>query len=200
MCFRGKFKNKIIKFKPQIVLIPENLQIIYIGSAIKFYVENLETKVNSLFDKPYFINFINNQTNYEFYIDNEFIEYKISKSMLYTFTSKFKNSLRGISKLYTGSINLQGLGFSVTITKLETSEYNLFFRFGFKDKCNYIMPTTVRIDNADSAKTRILLSCKSMELLKKVQIQIRNLRKPSAFKLQGIYLDDIFPKVKKFVK
>jgi ribosomal protein L6P/L9E len=62
------------------------------------------------------------------------------------------------------------------------------------------MPTTVRIDNADSAKTRILLSCKSMELLKKVQIQIRNLRKPSAFKLQGIYLDDIFPKVKKFVK
>jgi len=199
--YRKNLKNdQQVKVKPQVVEIPQNLTIEYITKFLKFYVENQLTKINNYFEKPIFIDYKIIENKIYFTIKQDFLKFIASKMMLYTFTSKFKNAIFGISSLYKGTINLQGLGFSVNITKLLTGKYNLFFRFGFKDKYNYVMPDDINIDNVETAKTKVLLSCTSIETLKKVQIQIRNLRKPKAFKLQGIYLNDIFPKVKKFVK
>lgn len=151
---------------------------------------------------PFFLYFdLNMQTNIlTFFIKPEFIHYNASKMMYYTFVSQFIHGIKGISELYRGVINIQGLGYSCAITKLKNNKYNLFFRFGFKDKYNYIMPNNILIEKYETVKTKMVIFCHSLELLKKVQIDIQRLRYPKAFKLQGIYLNDTFPKVKKFIK
>jgi ribosomal protein L6P/L9E len=193
-----------IKNKSRIINIPSNLNILInkVNIIKNFFVENKETKENCLILVPFFLDFkfIDDNTKIIFLIKDIYKTYKASYMMFYTFTSKFLNELKGISELYRGTINIQGLGYSVQITKKKNIYYNLFFRFGFKDKCTYIMPKNIIIENMETAKTKIILLCKNLELLKKVQLQIQLLRKPKAFKLQGIYLNDIFPKVKKFVK
>lgn len=188
-----------MKVKLQTVNIPKNLQII-IKENNNLFIENIETKINLLISVPVFFNYNFNENFIEFSIKNEFLKYPAAKMLLYTFRSKFEHQINGISICYRGTINIQGLGYSVHITKLANGKYSLFFRFGFKDKCTYIMPNNIYIENVETAKTKIILLCNSLELLKQVQIQIQNLRRPKAYKLQGIYLNDIFPKIKKFVK
>jgi ribosomal protein L6P/L9E len=196
--FVPKIKNKF-----RIINIPLNLNLIYnLKRKNYFFVENKETQENCYILLPYFLDFqfIENNSKIKFNIKDIYKIYKASYMMLYTFTSKFLNEIKGISELYRGTINIQGLGYSVQITKLKNSYYSLFFRFGFKDKYTYIMPKNIIIENMETAKTKIILLCKNLELLKKVQLQIQLLRRPKAFKLQGIYLNDFFPKVKKFIK
>lgn len=203
-------KNLLLKKSKYIfryILFPKNLNINYIVnnrinqySYFSFYIENIENKENCRIKMYSFLNFENFDDKIKVFIKNAFINFKKAKMILYTFCSKFINEMNGISLLYRGTINVQGLGYTVKITMINKNMYNLFFRFGFKDKCNYIMPKGIKIENVETAKTKIIMHCKNIELLKKVQIQIQNLRKPKAFKLQGIYLNDIFPKVKKFVK
>jgi len=69
----------------------------------------------------------------------------MSKALFKTITTKLVHQLKGVSELYRGVINIQGLGYSVAVTKLKNNKYNLFFRFGFKDKFNYIMPDKILI-------------------------------------------------------
>jgi ribosomal protein L6P/L9E len=151
---------------------------------------------------PFFIDYEFNldNSNAKFIIKPEYQNYQASKMMYYTFVSEFTHKVNGISSFYRGVINIQGLGYSCAVTKLKNNKYNLFFRFGFKDKYNYIMPDNILIENYETVKTKMVIYCHSLELLKQVQIQIQRLRYPKAFKLQGIYLNDTFPKVKKFVK
>jgi ribosomal protein L6P/L9E len=201
----------ITKYKYRIISIPLNINVKLILRTFKtpipctfysFYIENKENKENCVLSLPSFLDciYVENDSQIKVFIKTTFLPYIQSKAILYTFSSKFKNTINGISALYRGTINIQGLGYTVSITKITKNKYNLFFRFGFKDKCNYIMPKGIIIENPELAKTKIIMYCKNIELLKKVQIQIQTLRKPKAFKLQGIYLNDIFPKVKKFVK
>jgi ribosomal protein L6P/L9E len=191
----------LIKVKDKFVNIPENLNLIFFEKELKFYVENTLTKENCFIILPPFLTFKKESDfRYKFFIKEFYLKYYASKMMLYTFVSKFQIEIKGISESYKGTINIKGLGYSVAVTKLENNKHSLFFRFGFKDKFTYIMPSSINIENAATAKIQLILNCKNLELLKKVQIQIRNFRKPKAFKLQGIYLNDIFPKVKKFVK
>ena len=131
-------------------------------------------------------------------IENE-KKIKHAQIMLITFSSKLRHQLKGVSELYNGVINLKGVSYSVNITKKE-NRYNLFFRFGFKDTYNYLMPEEIIINNLETAKSFISISTHSLERLKQVQRDIQQLRYPKAFKLQGIYLDNKFPKVKKYVK
>lgn len=195
----------------RIISVPLNIKIELIKKEFdfpiksvffSFSIQNIENKENCIIHLPNFLDFIFLEKNLKIkvFIKNSFLPYIKSKMILYTFCSKFINNMNGISSLYRGTINIQGLGYTVSITKLNKIKYNLFFRFGFKDKCNYIMPKGIIIENPETAKNKIIMYCKDIELLKKVQIQIQTLRKPKAFKLQGIYLNDIFPKVKKFVK
>lgn len=194
---KSKVKNKFI-------VIPENINL-DINSfiklkLIKIYIENKDTKDNVFFFLPMVYDYKLNSKIMSFIINEDYTIYKASKMLMYTLISKLNNVIKGISAMYRGTINLQGLGFSVSITKLTNLTYSLFFRFGFKDKCTYVTPNGIYIENAETAKTKIIMLCTNLELLKKVQNQIRELRRPKAFKLQGIYLNDYFPKVKKFVK
>lgn len=186
------------------IQLPSNIIITQIGLYFNiFNKNNLETDFMKLKIRiPFFLNFnLNISTNIiTFFIKAEFLNYKASKMMYYTFVSQFIHKVKGISELYRGVINIQGLGYSCAVTKLKNNKYNLFFRFGFKDKYNYIMPKNIIIEKFETVKTKMVIFCYSLELLKKVQIDIQRLRYPKAFKLQGIYLNDIFPKVKKFIK
>lgn len=193
----------LIKIKKQFVNVPENLRISFLEKVHKFHVENTITKEFCTISLPFFLSFVilkDKPYTYEFFIKDSFLKFYASKMMLYTFVSKFKIEIQGISENYKGTINIQGLGYSVAVTELSDGKYSLFFRFGFKDKFTYIMPSSINIENVKTAKTKLILNCNNLELLKQVQIQIQNLRRPKAFKLQGIYLNDVFPKVKKFVK
>jgi ribosomal protein L6P/L9E len=133
------------------------------------------------------------------YIISKYQEYKYAQIILITFTSKLRHQIKGLSEFYTGIINIKGLGYSVNVT-VKKNKYNLFFRFGFKDTYNYIMPSTINIENAETAKIHLIISTYSLELLKEVQRNIQRFRYPKAYKLQGIYLNNIFPKVKKYIK
>lgn len=202
MYTRALVKNP--KVKEQKLLIPVNINLevkkLPLFKVIQIYIENKDTKDNDYFAFPLIYDYTLNSKFLAFDIAKEYENYIASKMLLYTLVSKLNNVIQGISALYKGTINIQGLGFSVSVTKLANSTYSLFFRFGFKDKCTYITPKGVYIENADTAKTKLIMLCMNLELLKKVQNQIRDLRRPKAFKLQGIYLNDYFPKVKKFVK
>lgn len=192
------------KVKKKFIIIPENINL-DINSfiklkIIKIYIENKDTKDNVFFLLPMVYDYKLNSKLMSFEINEDYTIYKASKMLMYTLISKLNNVIKGISAMYRGTVNLQGLGFSVSITKLANLTYSLFFRFGFKDKCTYVTPNGVYIENVETAKTKIIMLCTNLELLKKVQNQIRELRRPKAFKLQGIYLNDYFPKVKKFVK
>jgi ribosomal protein L6P/L9E len=188
----------LVKVKQKIIDIPSNILITIIKSNC--IIENKDTKINRIIEIPCFLEYIFINNSLEFKIKIFFYKFKASKMMFYTFVSKFRHILKGISESYRGVINLQGLGYSVAITKIALNKYNLFFRFGFKDKFNYIMPNYIVIENFEIAKTKIIVYCSDLELLKNVQINIQRLRYPKAFKLQGIYLNDKFPKIKKFIK
>ena len=149
---------------------------------------------------PSFFDYVFYENKLKININELYIKYQISKAVFNTVTTKLVHQLKGVSELYRGVINIQGLGYSVAVTKLQNSKYNLFFRFGFKDKFNYIMPTNIVIENPDTAKTKLFINTFSLELLKQTQLNIQRFRYPKAYKLQGIYLNDNFPKVKKFVK
>lgn len=190
--------------KKKIINLPKNINISY--QFNQFYIEHKEkSEINCRYNLPYFLTYsfamgMDQNNMMEISIKKSFLKFKASKMMLYTYVSKLINEIKGISELYRGVINIQGLGYSVAITKLNNNKYSLFFRFGFKDKYTYLMPDNIFIENVESAKTKIILWCKNIELLKQVQIQIQNLRRPKAFKLQGIYLNDTYPKIKKFIK
>ena len=124
---------------------------------------------------------------------------KHAQMMLITFCAKMKHQIKGVSELYKGIINIKGLGYSVHVTK-KNDKFNLFFRFGFKDTYNYIMPDFINIENWETAKIHLILSTYSLELLNQVKRNIQRLRMPKVYKLQGIYLDNKFPKLKKYVK
>jgi ribosomal protein L6P/L9E len=188
----------IISVKQKIINIPLNILITIIQSNC--IIENRETKIKRIIEIPCFLEYILMNNILEFKIKSYFYKFQASKMMFYTFVSKFRHILKGISEAYRGVINLQGLGYSVAITKLALNKYNLFFRFGFKDKYNYVMPNYIKIENFEVAKTKIIIYCSDIELLKNVQINIQRLRYPKAYKLQGIYLNDKFPKIKKFIK
>jgi len=189
---RVKVKKRIINLPININLKIENFMCI---------IENKDTKVNCNIEIPFFLEYILlDNFILEFKIIESFMIFSASKMMFYTFVSKFKHLVKGISESYRGVINIQGLGYSVAVTKLPKNKYNLFFRFGFKDKYNYIMPDYIKIENFETVKTKMVIYCSSLELLKQVQINIQRLRYPKAFKLQGIYLNDTYPKIKKFIK
>lgn len=156
--------------------------------------KQIQVILPSFFDYAFFENTL------KININSLYIKYQMSKAVFNTVTTKLVHQLKGVSELYRGVINIQGLGYSVAVTKLKNSKYNLFFRFGFKDKFNYIMPTNIVIENPDTAKTKLFINTFSLELLKQTQLNIQRFRYPKAYKLQGIYLNDTFPKVKKFVK
>lgn len=193
--YKIKYKIKSIKFESNLIITQNVDKFILVSNK---NIINMELKINI----PFFIFFdLNKDKNIiTFYIKSDFMLYKASKMIFYTFVSQFIHKIKGISQLYRGVINIQGLGYSCAITKLKNNKYNLFFRFGFKDKFNYIMPENIIIENFETVKTKMIIYCYSLELLKQVQIQIQRLRYPKAFKLQGIYLNDIFPKLKKFIK
>ena len=185
------------------IQLASNIIINQIGFNFKVSNNNIENESMKLIIRiPFFLDFnLNIFTNIiSFFIKFEFLKYRASKMMYYTFVSQFIHKVKGISELYRGVINIQGLGYSCAITRLKNNKYNLFFRFGFKDKYNYIMPNNIIIEKFETVKTKMVIFCFSLELLKKVQIDIQRLRYPKAFKLQGIYLNDTFPKVKKFIK
>lgn len=202
MYTRVLVKNPKVKKKNLIIPLNINLEIKNLPTfkAIHIYIENKDTKDNDFLVFPIVFEYTLKSRNLIFDVAKEYENYKASKMLLYTLVSKLNNVVQGISAMYKGTVNLQGLGFSVSVTKLANSTYSLFFRFGFKDKCTYITPKGIYIENAETAKTKLIMLCMNLELLKKVQNQIRELRRPKAFKLQGIYLNDYFPKVKKFVK
>lgn len=158
-------------------------------------------------EKPYelkvklinFLNFDILENTLELSITENEKKFKHAQSMLITYSSKLSHQLNGVSNLYHGIINIKGVGYSVNITK-KGNFYNLFFRFGFKDIYNYLMPSDIIINNPDTAKSFISISSYSLERLKQIQREIQLLRYPKAFKLQGIYLNNTFPKVKKYVK
>ena len=188
-----------VKVKKQILNIPLNITLEFTNNFCK--IENKITKEFCKVVVPFFLNNVYLDSNtIEFYIYESYLKFTASKMMFYTFISKLKHLIKGISEMYCGVINLQGLGYSVAVTKLNNGKYNLFFRFGFKDKYNYIMPDKIYIENFETVKIKMVLYCSSLELLKQVQIQIQRLRYPKAFKLQGIYLNNTYPKVKKFIK
>lgn len=192
----------LVKYKSKIIQLASN---IIFNQNFNNNITISNKNINSLFlnlNIPFFLLFdFNLNTNtIKFYIKSEFAQYKASKMMFYTFVSQFIHKVNGISIFYRGVINIQGLGYSCAVTKLKNNKYNLFFRFGFKDKYNYIMPDNIIIENFETVKTKMIIYCHSLELLKQVQINIQRLRYPKAFKLQGIYLNDTFPKVKKFIK
>ena len=189
----------LVKVKKRILNIPSNINLSFEKKIC--IIENKVTKTSCKIELPFFLDYIFlDVVNIEFKIIENYKSFQASKMMFYTFVSKLKHLIKGISELYRGVVNVQGLGYSVAITKLSNGKYNLFFRFGFKDKYNYIMPDNIIIENYEVANTKIILFCSSLELLKQVQIQIQRLRYPKAFKLQGIYLNDTYPKIKKFVK
>lgn len=188
----------VVKIIKQIIYLPNNIKIIFNNNNL--IVENTDKKLIISIKFLYFLDYNLTKDSIEFFIKPEFYTYTASKMMLYTFTSDFVQKLKGILELYRGVINLKGLGYSVTVTKLSNQKYNLFFRFGFKDKANFIMPDNIIIENYETVKTQMVLYSHDLALLKKVQINIRRLRYPKAYKLQGIYLNDTFPKIKKFTK
>jgi len=194
----------VVRYKKKEINIANNIVFNKINNLITIFNKNtFETNKYVLNLKlPFFMDCIFDIENLKikFFIKSEFENYNASKMMFYTFVSQFIHKVKGISESYRGVVNIQGLGYSCLVTKLKNNKYNLFFRFGFKDKYNYIMPDKILIENFETVKTKMVLFCHSLELLKQVQINIQRLRYPKAYKLQGIYLNDIFPKVKKFIK
>jgi len=197
---------KVVPVKPlkvkqyyKVFEIPQNINVFI--EANKLTIQNKEKLSNSLTIIVYnFFDYIilNNQlhiTIKEFYKN-----YEMSRALFNTMMTKLTHQIKGVSELYHGVINIQGLGYSVAVTKLQNNKYNLFFRFGFKDKFNYIMPTNITIENPETAKTKLLINTYSLELLKQTQLNIQRFRYPKAYKLQGIYLNNTYPPVKKFVK
>jgi ribosomal protein L6P/L9E len=182
-----------------ILQIPDNLNIFQLNSFLiiknKEKSYELQVKLVSFLH----LNFLHKEKILEVSITESEKTSKYAQSMLITYSSKLKHQLKGVSELYHGVINIKGVGYSVNITK-KGNAYNLFFRFGFKDTYNYLMPTDIIINNPDTAKSFISISSYSIERLKQIQRDIQLLRYPKAFKLQGIYLNNNFPKVKKYTK
>jgi ribosomal protein L6P/L9E len=186
-----------VRLKKYIIEIPTNIQIIEKQKFLE--LKNIE---KSYFLKIKLIKFLQiNYTKNKIIINliDIYKNFKFAQILLITFSSKLKHQIKGISELYKGVINLKGLGYSVHVTK-QLNKYHLFFRFGFKDTYKYIMPEYINIENFETAKIHLNISTYSIELLKQVQRNIQRFRIPKAYKLQGIYLDYKYPKVKKFVK
>lgn len=197
-------KNKTIKpikIKQYIksINIPQNVNLTLLPNQI--FIQNKEKLSNCLsIIVPNFFNYSVENNKLTVTIKEFFRIYEKSRALFNTMLTKLIHQIKGISELYRGVINIQGLGYSVAVTKLAENKYNLFFRFGFKDKFNYIMPNTITIENPETAKTKLLINTYSLELLKQTQLNIQRFRYPKAYKLQGIYLNDTYPTVKKFVK
>lgn len=134
-------------------------------------------------------------------VDNNYIEYLESKMLLKTIYENIKNIIKDLSEFYKGVINLKGVGYSVVVKKLEDERFELFFRFGFKTTNLVILPKNIRIENYLSiSKSMFTIFGTSRAVIHKKLIEIRNLSIPTSYKLQGVYLNNKFPTVKKFIK
>lgn len=188
-------KNRQIKFFE--INIPQNINLKEENCELRIKNEEKDYELKVKLFTFLKIEFLLNKI--KIYILPQYKKFKYAQIILITFTSKLRHQIKGVSEFYTGIINIKGLGYSVNVS-IKKNKYHLFFRFGFKDTYNYIMPSSIKIENAETAKIHLIISTYSLELLKQVQRNIQRFRLPKAYKLQGIYLDNNFPKVKKYVK
>jgi large subunit ribosomal protein L6 len=96
-----------------------------------------------------------------------------------SWVSKLKNLMLGLSKLYTISLSLKGLGF-----KAKTRENKLQLKLGYSHIVKYKLNNEVKVQI--SKKTNLRLSSYSKQIITDQAAKICKLRKPDSYKGKGI--------------
>lgn len=111
-------------------------------------------------------------------------EDKKERSLWGTFAAHVKNMVNGVTKGFTKSLEINGVGYRVALQGAD-----LKLEVGFSNPVIYKMPKEVK---AKVEKNLITLESVDKEMLGRVAAEIRVIRKPEPYKGKGIkYVEEI---------
>lgn len=104
---------------------------------------------------------------------------KRSRAMWGTVRANVKNVVEGVTKGYTKSLEISGVGYRAAV-----QGQILTISLGYSHEVKYIVPAGITV--AVDKQTTINLSCHDKQKLGQVAAEIRSLRKPEPYKGKGV--------------
>ncbi|MDD5769605.1 MAG: 50S ribosomal protein L6 [Candidatus Gracilibacteria bacterium] len=109
------------------------------------------------------------------------LENPLSKALWGTTRANINNMVQGVSKGYTKSLEISGVGY-----KMEIAGNKLVLSIGFSHKVDVLLPSDVTMKADEKLKNTIHFSSINKQLLGEFVAKIRSLKKPEPYKGKGI--------------
>lgn len=99
-----------------------------------------------------------------------------------SFHTVLRNDIYGFLRNFKSWLVVKGLGF-----KVFTSENTINFKIGFSHNVVYSLPSGIKISVLPKKSRAFCISGSDYQIVKEITARIRNFKKPSSYKNQGIF-------------
>lgn len=172
------------------IIVPNDIKIILKNQDI--VVTGKKGTLKRTFNKLVNINYMNNILSFE----ARFISDSLGWMHAGTARSLTNSMIIGVTSGFSKKLNLIGVGYKFSIE--DTNKKKLILSLGYSHDIIYILP--VGIDISLISPTEILIIGIDKQLVGQVSANLRNYRKPDAYKGKGIRYFNEFVKTKEAKK